>query len=618
MMLSKKFPIFLTAAFVAFIALVVILGSLQAQHDPEVAEAPTNFTIIASALHNPRGLAFDQEGALFIAEAGMGGEGVCIPGPEGERCYGETGAVTKVSFDSAGNPISQEQVATGFSSLGAKDTGEGATGPNDVAFTANGDMYVLTGFGGDPALRDPGGSLGEDGINFGQLVRVDDEGNWSNELDIAAYETTNNPDGGQVDSNPYALLATNDGFQVVDAGGNDLLNVVLNDNDQPQAATAEISTVAVFPARMVEFPPGSGEMIPMDAVPTAVEMGPDGAYYVSELTGFPYPVGGANIYRVVPGEEPEVFVGGFTNVLDLAWGPDGGLYILEMAKDSLLADPPSPGQIIQVAPNGSRTVIASEGLIAPVDMEFGPDQALYVVNFGPAADMGQVVRIPLPSMTTTIPAAKDNTLYESETGALSNGAGQYLFAGVTEDRNNNLIRRGVLAFDVNAALPEGATVLSATLELNMSRSVTGDKVVTLHPLEKDWGEGDSDASGQEGAGAVAANGDATWLHTFYDMSTWDTAGGDYTAAASASTVVGGIGPYSWSSQQMAADVQAWLDDADANYGWLLLGDESGGASAKRFDSRENSEPANQPSLTVRYIMPLPQSIMYLPVVLTNE
>jgi hypothetical protein len=35
-----------------------------------------------------------------------------------------------------------------------------------------------------------------------------------------------------------------------------------------------------------------------------VVVGPDGAYYVSQLTGFPFPVGAANVYRVVPGSAP--------------------------------------------------------------------------------------------------------------------------------------------------------------------------------------------------------------------------------------------------------------------------------------------------------------------------
>lgn len=354
--------------------------------------------------------------------------------------------------------------------------------------------------------------------------------------------------------------------------------------------------------------------MPMDAVPTAVEMGPDGAYYVGQLTGFPFPVGGSSIFRVVPGEEPEIFLTGFTNVMDLAFGPDGSLFVLEMAKDSLLADPPPVGQIIRVAPYGARTVIASDGLIAPVDMEIGPDHALYVANLGTSSDQGQIVRIDLPVSTATLSAAKDNTLYESLTGAISNGAGQHFFAGVTASRTENALRRGVIAFDLSGELPAGAAVLSAELELNMSRTVTGDKLVSLHKLEKAWGEGTSDAQGEEGAGAMATPGDATWLHSEFDTQLWASAGGDFSGTASASTMVGSVGKYSWSSDQLTADVQSWVDGASANYGWLLMGDESGDASAKRFDSRENPEEANRPKLVVRYVMPLPDHVAFAPVV----
>jgi hypothetical protein len=37
----------------------------------------------------------------------------------------------------------------------------------------------------------------------------------------------------------------------------------------------------------------------MQAVPTSVAVAPDGAYYVGQLTGFPFPVGGARVFRVV-------------------------------------------------------------------------------------------------------------------------------------------------------------------------------------------------------------------------------------------------------------------------------------------------------------------------------
>ena len=51
---------------------------------------------------------------------------------------------------------------------------------------------------------------------------------------------------------------------------------------------------------------------------------------------------------------------------------------------------------------------------------------------------------------------------------------------------------------------------------------------------------------------------------------------------------------------MASDVQGWLDDPAGNFGWELIGDESQIVTAKRFDSRENADPAVQPMLTIDY------------------
>ena len=109
-----------------------------------------------------------------------------------------------------------------------------------------------------------------------------------------------------------------------------------------------VSLVSVFPPREVmvpaevagmmgALPPDEGgemaegeEMaeggmvpFPMESVPTGVVVGPDDAYYVSELTGAPFPAGGAVVWRVVPGEEPSVYATGLTNGMDLAFGPDG-------------------------------------------------------------------------------------------------------------------------------------------------------------------------------------------------------------------------------------------------------------------------------------------------------
>jgi hypothetical protein len=209
--------------------------------------------------------------------------------------------------------------------------------------------------------------------------------------------------------------------------------------------------------------------------------------------------------------------------------------------------------------------------------------------------------------TVMLAPAKDNTLYESEIGAVSNGAGEFLFAGVTQ---NSDARRAVLAFDLRG-IPPWATVHAATLTLTMSKTIAGPSVVSLHRLLADWGEGASDAVGEEGGGALAQPGDATWIYTFFDTDEWATPGGDFVAAPAATTMVGGFGLYSWSSAGLLADVAGWAAGPAANFGWALLGDESGPGTAKRFNSRENA--TGGPRLTITYSFAGDRA--YLPVIL---
>ena len=174
---------------------------------------------------------------------------------------------------------------------------------------------------------------------------------------------------------------------IADAGGNDLLGMGVN---------GRIETLAIFPDRMVDAPPflglPPGAQIPMQAVPNAVTVGPDGALYVGELTGFPFPVGGANVYRVVPGQDPEVFAAGFTNIIDLAFDPEGNLYVLEIAANSLLSGDLT-GALIKVSPDDVRTTVAMEGLVAPAGLAIGADGSVYLSNFGIFPGAGQVIRL---------------------------------------------------------------------------------------------------------------------------------------------------------------------------------------------------------------------------------
>ncbi len=197
--------------------------------------------------------------------------------------------------------------------------------------------------------------------------------------------------------------------------------------------------------------------------------------------------------------------------------------------------------------------------------------------------------------------AKDNTLYNDATGALSNGAGTRLFAGVA-GLNAEAFRRGLLAFDVAGAIPAGSVISSATLTMTVVQAADNAAVdFTLHRVEQDWGEAGSIASAGQGGGGQALDGDATWLHTFSSGSFWASPGGDFDPVADASTAVGGQGEYTWSGSGLTSAVQDWLDNPGTNFGWLLRTVEDSGTNARAFASREFGSAAFRPNLAITYV-----------------
>jgi sugar lactone lactonase YvrE len=272
---------------------------------------------------------------------------------------------------------------TGLPSYARSADGGEATGPQRISLHGRGNAYVTIGLGRDPAAR-TNGSLGENGPSFGQLIKVDASGGLHSVADVAGYEAANNPDSiFPPDSNPFGLLALGAGQLVTDAGGNDLLYV---------AADGTISTVAVFPNRLLPLPANPNVLVPVQAVPTSVAIGPDGAIYVGQLTGVPFPVGGASVYRVVPGSTPTEFASGFTNIIDIAWGHDGNLYVLEIAAHSLRAGD-HIGALIRVSPDGATKTTITENLVTPSALAIGTDGSFYVSTCGDCAGVGKVVKI---------------------------------------------------------------------------------------------------------------------------------------------------------------------------------------------------------------------------------
>jgi hypothetical protein len=351
--------------------------------------------VVASGLDNPRKLFVDAAGRIYVVEAGHGGRDRCIGRGSARTCIGLSGAITQFV------PGGKRRVVTGLWS-GAMPDGNRAQGPADVLVRGK-SYYVLLQNG---SITPQGTNyLGPDGATAGDLVTTPGgKAAPAIVVNFAAFEAAKNPDRGAgpgarlgsppIDSNPYAFVPYRGGFAVVDAGGNDLLWV---------SPRGEVSVLAVFPVRRTRLSKALAAQIgkpslrwlAVQSVPSSVAVGPDGALYVGELTGWPFVRGNARVWRVVPGKGKTVYASGFTNISDLAF--DGKrLLVLELAANGLL-DPRSPGRLVAVAPGGARTVLAQRALVAPTGLAVARD-GIYVANHGLSratgpGPHGEVVRV---------------------------------------------------------------------------------------------------------------------------------------------------------------------------------------------------------------------------------
>jgi|GEM_PF-1197096 len=210
------------------------------------------------------------------------------------------------------------------------------------------------------------------------------------------------------------------------------------------------------------------------------------------------------------------------------------------------------------------------------------------------------------SDTMQIPSDKDNTLFESNTVALSSGAGIYFFVGRTAQMDNSR-RRGLLRFDLST-IPAGSIINDATLEITSSlNAASSTQTLSLFSVNQDWGESTSDSTGTGGGGGggngtIAESGDATWTAPFHEIgSDWNTAGGDYNLTATATATAQGTGLVTFNSLNLTGDLQNWLDNPANNFGWIIIGNEAAASTAFRFNSRENTN--NPPQLMVDFTPP---------------
>jgi hypothetical protein len=348
------------------------------------AATPAKPVVVVSGLNNPRQLAWGPHG-LLVAEAGRGslhpGKNNCFAGPEGQTCVGATGSVSLIAQPGLTHNARPHRIVTGLLSGAAPDGGS-ATGSDGVD-AQNGSVLIQQTYfpvqlpHGLPAWQN------------GKLLAAR-HGRLSSVANIAKVELTRNPDGLQVDSDPYAVLALGRHSSLTaDAAANDLI-LVRHGKARP---------FTVFPLHGCgghRDPNGCDQ----ESVPTSLARGPGNAIYVGELAHFE--PGEARVWKVsattgkilgyygkggtiCPSDQT-----GFTTVTGVQFGRDGSLYVSE-----LLGGANGQGDIVKIAPDCTRTSMA---VPLPAGLALDRHNNVYVSAFSLSDTDGAVPQPGAPAL----------------------------------------------------------------------------------------------------------------------------------------------------------------------------------------------------------------------------